>query len=187
MAQRMVLQDGDYFELPWGRIVFHNNELHIETHVNDPAGISYLGADGCKMSWKDSAGQEKVLFQMRRNAKGEGEFYFAAFSQARYDEMIARGGAWAAKALDLAMVELATINPDGCELRVPLKCSAGVAGGANVLGVPDTMWAPTGLFFTQQQTDGNFVTYKVDVPFDKSANPVALWSAFGGFIAAAGV
>jgi len=46
----------------------------------------------------------------------------------------------------------------------------------------DTMWAPSGLFFTQQQADGNFVTYRITTPFDKSANPKAVWSAWTGFI-----
>lgn len=44
----------------------------------------------------------------------------------------------------------------------------------------DTMWAPDGLTFTQQQADGNFASYRVDQPFDKQANPVALWSAWTG-------
>lgn len=44
----------------------------------------------------------------------------------------------------------------------------------------DTMWANDGLHFTQQQSDGNFVTYVIDRPFDKSANPRALWSAWTG-------
>jgi len=44
------------------------------------------------------------------------------------------------------------------------------------------MWAPSGLFFTQQQADGNFVTYRITTPFDKSANPKAVWSAWTGFI-----
>ena len=47
---------------------------------------------------------------------------------------------------------------------------------------PDTMWAPDGLSFTQQQNDKNFVTYEVDQPFDKGANPRALWSAWTGKI-----
>lgn len=55
----------------------------------------------------------------------------------------------------------------------------GLFGGG---GRPDTMWAPQGLTFTQQQDDGNFVTYKVERPFDKGANPVAVWSAWTGFL-----
>lgn len=49
-------------------------------------------------------------------------------------------------------------------------------------GRTDTMWAPDGLHFTQQQSDGNFVTYEVTRPFDKSASPKALWSAWTGVI-----
>ena len=51
-----------------------------------------------------------------------------------------------------------------------------MAGGSRT----DTMWAPGGLTFTQQQEDGNFVTYKVDRPYDKGANPIPLWSAWTG-------
>lgn len=179
MAQRqMVLQDGDFFELPWGRVVFHNNELHIETFVGDAAGVSFIGATNCKLSWKDSAGQEKVLLEMRQNAKGDGEFYIGGFSQAVYNEMIARGGAWADKALDQAMVELATINPDGCELRVPLRCSAGLVGAGSA-GITDTIWAPDGRSFTQQQSDGNFVTYFTTVPFSKAGEHVTVVWASG--------
>lgn len=47
----------------------------------------------------------------------------------------------------------------------------------------DTMWAPNGLSFTQQQDDGNFVTYSVTRAFDKTANPKAIWSAWTGPIA----
>ena len=39
----------------------------------------------------------------------------------------------------------------------------------------DTIWAPGGLYFTQQQDDGVLVKYRVDRPFDKAANPRALW------------
>jgi hypothetical protein len=49
-------------------------------------------------------------------------------------------------------------------------------------GRTDTMWAPDGLSFTQQQSDGNFVTYTIDAPFDKSANPRPVWSAWTGKI-----
>ena len=35
-------------------------------------------------------------------------------------------------------------------------------------GLPDTIWSPDGVWFTQQQADGNLVKYKTAVPFDKS-------------------
>jgi hypothetical protein len=44
----------------------------------------------------------------------------------------------------------------------------------------DTIWAPDGLTFTQQQSDGNVVSYVVSRPFDKGANPKALWSSWTG-------
>ena len=44
------------------------------------------------------------------------------------------------------------------------------------------MWSNDGLFFTQQQDDGNFVSYRVNSPFNIGAAPVALWSAWTGRI-----
>lgn len=50
-------------------------------------------------------------------------------------------------------------------------------------GVPDTsicrMWAPDGMTFTQQQSDGNFVSYRASTPFS-IANATPLWSAWTG-------
>ena len=122
--------DGDYGQLPWGRLEYHNNEIHIVTDRGDAAGLSFRGATNSKVSWKDAGGSEKVLLILRENAKGQGEFYFGCFSPQKYAEMVAKGGGWAEKALDLAMIELATLNPDGLEVRVPVKFSAGTVGGA---------------------------------------------------------
>lgn len=171
MSRQMELQDGDYFALPWGRVEYHNNELHVVTTVDDPAGISYVGADGCKMSWKDKDGNEKVLLQMRQNAVGDGEFYLGALSVARH--------LWArahnlSNALDYAMLEVATLNPDRVEFRVPVKFSAGVVGGATSSG--DTLWSIDGRFFVQIQGDGNFVKYRALAPFDK-AHAVPEWAS----------
>ena len=44
------------------------------------------------------------------------------------------------------------------------------------------MWSVDGMHFTQQQDDGNFVTYHVDQAFNMSANPRAVWSAWTGKI-----
>jgi hypothetical protein len=46
-------------------------------------------------------------------------------------------------------------------------------------GVTDTMWAPDGMCFTQQQADGNFVTYHASAPWSK-AHAKAVWSAWTG-------
>lgn len=64
--------------------------------------------------------------------------------------------------------------------------SPGIAASFRALGtgsgITDTMWAPNGLTFTQQQSDGNFVSYRVAQPFNKGASPCAMWSAWTGFI-----
>lgn len=125
-----AVQDGDYYQLPWGKAIFRNNEWHILTETADPGGISIIGFTGCKISWKDGDGNEKVLSEMRINADGNGEYYFGCFDQKVYDGLLAEGGAWAAKALDLAMIEVATLNATGLEIRVPIKASAGYVGAA---------------------------------------------------------
>lgn len=168
MSRQMTLADGDYFELPWGRAEWHNNELHLVTSVNDPAGISFRGANGCKVSWKNAAGEEKALLQLRQDRDGNGEYYIGAVDQG---VLAATGN------LDRAMIELATLSPKGIEFRVPVKFSAG--GGVGK--ITDTMWAPNGLFFTQQQDDGNFVTYAASAPYSK-ANATPVWSAWTGKI-----
>lgn len=172
-SQVFSVNDGDYITLPWGRVEFHNNELHVVSTVNDPAGLSFRGGDGSKVSYKPSDGIETVLLQLRRMRNGDGEFYFGALNRAEYD----RTGNG-----DRAMKEIATFNVTGVEFRVPVKFSAGVAVGAAGGSTTDTMWAPSGLVFTQQQDDGNFVTYRVTRPYDKSASPCAMWSAWTGYI-----
>lgn len=62
------------------------------------------------------------------------------------------------------------------EFKVPIR-APNLAGG----GVTDTMWAPDGRTFTQQQSDGNFVTYTASAPWSK-ANATAVWSAWTGKI-----
>lgn len=45
-------------------------------------------------------------------------------------------------------------------------------------GASDTIWAPNGLSFTQQQNDGNFVTYRTTVPFSKAPEHVTyIWQS----------
>lgn len=71
-----------------------------------------------------------------------------------------------------------TPQASSIEFLVPIKGPAPTPAG-----VTDTMWSPDGMSFTQQQSDGNFVTYGASVPFSK-ANVRALWSAWTGFIQA---
>jgi hypothetical protein len=163
MAQLFVANDGDYVQLPWGVVEFHNNELHLKTSVNDPAGLSFRGADGCKVSWKDDNGREKALLQLRRNPQNNGEFYFGCLDEARYAQLVARGDS---NALDHAMIEVFTLSATQAEFRVPVKLSAGATG--SLQGVTDTLWSPDGMWFVQQQTDGNFVKYGAVTPFQKA-------------------
>ena len=75
---------------------------------------------------------------------------------------------------DRTMVRVARFSAARIELLVPVAGFAAASGG-----ITDTMWAPDGSAFTQQQSDGNFVTYKATVPFSKD-NVKAVWSAWTG-------
>lgn len=146
MAKLFDAKDGDYIQLEGGKIIFHKNEMHFEADPswNDPTGTSYLGSDGCKQSWKGADGREKVLVQMRRNPKNDGEVYVGVLSEKRFNELTAKGDT---NALDHAMLEVFTINPDGAEFRVPVKMSAGggvVGGPAPTTQFPNKLVSPDG-------------------------------------------
>lgn len=49
------------------------------------------------------------------------------------------------------------------------------------IGRTSRMWSGDGLYMTQQQEDGNFVTYRLHEPFNES-QAVAVWSAWTGKI-----
>jgi hypothetical protein len=165
-------QDGDVITLPWGTVELHNNEVHIRSNVADPPGVSFHGYGDCrslgKVSFKIN-GREMVLIQGKsRDDNGGGEIYVGVLDEARFRELEARGDT---NALDHAMIEVMNIQAHQIEFKTAVKFPGGAAA------VNDTIWAPDGLSFTQQQADRNFVTYKVDRPFDKGANPVALWAS----------
>ena len=81
---------------------------------------------------------------------------------------------------DDAMQDVLVATVDGgFQFRLPVY-APNLSGTA---GRTDTMWAPNGLSFTQQQDDGNFVTYTTTVPFSKAGEHVkAVWSAWTGKI-----
>jgi hypothetical protein len=165
MATLFTANDGDIVQLPWGVLEFHNNEWHLRTSVNDPAGISFIGADGCKISWKDSSGNERVLLELRRNPAGDGEYYLGCVDDTKLQQFTAAGDP---KALDRAMIEVATINPKGIEFRVPVKFSAG--GGAQTTQPSDFL--QSGVYRLYLQGDRNIVLY------DTSTDPwTAVWSS----------
>lgn len=74
----------------------------------------------------------------------------------------------------------------GLRILVPVFLEGGVAGLGPVASAPvpahfDTLWAPDGLSCTQQQVDYNFVTYRVERPFDKGKF-MAVASLTGGIV-----
>lgn len=154
MRQVGQFDEGDFFQLPWGRFIWRNNEWHLEADPgkNDPPGSSYIGANGCKISWKDAAGREKALLQMRQNAKGDGEFYLGCLSEKRYSEEVAKRNP---NALDAAMIEVMVINPDEVEFRVPVKMSASSVPS----GSSQSFMTADGRYLLIEQADGNTVVY----------------------------
>lgn len=170
------------FEDERGYLVMEGNELTIGSKIDDPPKVrltspiySTGGGGGC-LSFNTSAeGQVATL-------SSQTEMGLIRVEQAAD----VRGDTSNPKA-ELNFL----VNDGGREdrnMQKPLSfiwnaithCLLPLFGGS---GTTDTMWAPEGLFFTQQQGDGNFVTYHVDVPFDKTANPRAVWSAWTGSIA----
>lgn len=82
----------------------------------------------------------------------------------------------AAYASDADMKCVLRISAKGLELD-PKHAGGMSARGFGASGTPDKMVSPDGRFVTQQQNDGNFVTY------DTSVTPwKAVWSAWGGRI-----
>ncbi len=78
---------------------------------------------------------------------------------------------------DANMIPLLDLDTDKAVFHVPVE---GLGGGGGAY--PDSMWSPDGLFVTQQQSDGNFVSYELARPFDRGRFR-ALWSSWGGKVA----
>lgn len=111
----------------------------------------------------DGSEDEHVVIQGKRTDQGGGELWVGAKR--------AGGGSQ-----DADMRELVTLTDQGLTCAVPIH-----APNLASAGPPDTMWAPNGLSFTQQQGDGNFVTYVTSVPWSKAGEHVrAVWSAWTG-------
>lgn len=111
---------------------------------------------------------EVVLFTGGMNSQGGGESGL----------FVTRRGTWG-DITDAAQVRIYEATSDGIVFHVPVTFAG---GGGGVSGITDTMWAPDGLSFTQQQTDANFVTYTTKVPYCKDAacGVRAVWSRNSG-------
>lgn len=84
---------------------------------------------------------------------------------------------------DMQPVIIATRT--GLRILVPVYFESGVVGMGSappgIDGHPHAMWAPNGLWVTQQQDDGNFLTYELARAFDVGRFR-AVWSRSGGDI-----
>lgn len=164
-----------------GWVGFEGNELTVGSKIDDPAKVRLTapitehGGGGGVISFNYSPagravdGHQQTEVGMIRVEQAE-DVRGTSSTKAELNFMLADGG------------------KEDSNMRKPLafiwcaitKSLLSMFGGS---APTDTMWAPSGLFFTQQQADGNFVTYEVERPYDKTASPKALWSAWTGPIA----
>jgi hypothetical protein len=167
-------------DTPTGALAHDGNELYSDSKVDDPAAYR-LGAPPTQRGLGKLSGDiieqggvrhEVVLVQFKQteNAQNQidgkgGEFYLGLAKEN-------------AGTTDDAMVDVLTATvKDGFRFKLPVYApNLGGSSGAYA----NDMWSPNGLYVTQQQDDGNFVTYRLSRPYDKGANPVAVWSAWSG-------
>lgn len=170
----MIIAENDY-----GYLLFESNELTIGSKVDDPPKVRLTspctehGGGGGVISFNYSRqagvvcdGHNQTEVGMIRVEQAEDVRGQVGNTKAEFNFMLGDGSGVGDVVKPLAFVWNAIT-----------RSLLNLLGGNT-----DTMWAPSGVFFTQQQSDGNFVTYRVDKPFDKGANPRALWSAWTGFI-----
>lgn len=159
-----------------GWVGFEGNELTIGSKVDDPpkvrltSPVTEHGGGGGVVSFNYSPaghasdGHNQTEIGMIRVEQAE-DVRGSSSTKAELNFMLADGG------------------KEDSNMRKPLAFVWNKVTQAMLvlLGArTDTMWAQNGLYFTQQQEDGNFVSYSVTTPFDKGANPRALWSAWTG-------
>lgn len=81
---------------------------------------------------------------------------------------------------DADQIKVVEMRHNEVEFKVPI-IAPNLQGVNGAVGPVTRMWAPDGLHFTQQQMDGNFVTYRTKVAW--SIDPLdvkAIWSAWTG-------
>lgn len=166
------------YAIPWGYLDVGTNEISIVSTVKDPPKVR-LGADaggslGC-FSFNRGT-HEVVLLQGKideryRSVADEGTSPRPTelVGELRVDLLRPRRPG---DTDDSQMVPVLTLRHDGVTCHVPgLVAQAEPRVGA--------MWSEDGLFVTQQQSDGNFVSYELARPFDRGRFR-ALWSSWGG-------
>lgn len=153
-----------------GFVIAEGNELTIGSKIDDPPKlrltspfkgggyISFNFSEESKVQWGSNQTEMGMIGVTKADGASlpAGELHFFLNDGGREDKNMRRVASWIWNKLT----------------------SATFSWGSR----SDTIWAPNGLTFTQQQDDGNFVTYTVKAPFDKSAGPKAVWSAWTGFI-----
>lgn len=177
------------YKMPWGYIDVVTNEVSIVSTVEDPPkvrlGATAGGSLGC-LSFNrvraDGNQDEVALLQgkiderYRSVAEGGSAQQTELVGEFRFDiKKPQRNG----ETDDKATIPVLQLQHDRivCHRMLVNANGAPLAGGSSYA---NDMWSPNGLMVTQQQDDGNFVTYRLSRPYDKGASPVAVWSAWSG-------
>lgn len=161
-----------------GWVALDGNELIVGSKVDDPAKLR-----GTSPITEHGGGGFAISFNMHRDfgraVDGHGQIEMGMI-RCEQDEGV-RGQIGNPKGEMNFMLNDGGGGEDG-NMRKPLafvwnaitRSLLSLFGGAT----SDTMWAPNGLSFTQQQDDGNFVTYRTIVPFSKAPEHVTyIWQS----------
>jgi hypothetical protein len=179
MSTLINAKDGDVIQLPWGQVVFHNNEVHIVSTVDDPPAISFIapgpGTGLGKVSFKDHAGREVVLLQGKVSANGGGEIYVGVLDGAKYAALTNMGDR---NALDKAMTEVVNIQAGLIEFKVPTNLATGSAGRVTRFYSDDGRFCFNVQGPGSGQPDGAVIQYDTHHSVDESTwTPVAEFKA----------
>lgn len=162
-----------------GYIGFEGNELTIGSKIDDPAKVRLTapmtehGGAGGVVSFNKSRqpgivcdGHQQEEMAMLRVEQAEDVRGQVGNLKAEFNFLVNTGES----GNDSAMVK-----PLAFVWNMVTRSLLSVFGGESRT---DTMWAPNGLSFTQQQNDGNFVTYRTSVPFSKAGEHVTyIWQS----------
>ncbi len=165
------------YPMPWGYIEINTNEVSIVSTVEDPPkvrmGAVAGGSLGC-LSFNhvrpDGVQEEVALMQGKIDERfrsatdgGTGQ-QTELVGEVRFDIK----GPLRGQTDDKATVAVMQLQHDRIVVHKPLVDPQGNAyGGGEGGGIISDIWAPNGLGVTQMNPDGNFVTYRLERPFDK--------------------
>lgn len=157
-----------------GKLIFNGNELKVVSTIaqGDAAFVKVIspyveGESGGGGGFSIDAGDEGRNFPLV-------ELLGAMYQAGAEGKLVVLKVGTGSNPDDSDYQTIMEFTSNKVEFKVPIS-----APNLGAAGVTDTMWAPDGMSFTHQQSDGNFVTYRASSPFSK-ANATAVWSAWTG-------